>query len=327
MEPIRFRGDHILVLDQRKLPLESVWISVESAEEMARLIQEMALRGAPLIGIAAAYALALEGGKHGLTRLEEMGEKLRSARPTAVNLSWAVSRMLKHARESPATLAEEALRIHEEDRRACARIGELGAALLTPGPLLTHCNTGSLATGGEGTAYAILKEGFRRGKVPHVYVCESRPYLQGARLTAYELREDGIPFALITDSTAGYLMASGKVASVAVGADRVAANGDVANKIGTYALAVLARENGIPFLVAAPTSSLDPLLPTGQSIPIEERNPDEVLQFMGIPIAPAGTRALHPAFDVTPSRYVKAIITENGVLSPPYDLRRSLAAI
>lgn len=343
MEPIRILNDHLLVLDQRKLPQETVWLRIENVPEMARAIRSMALRGAPLIGIAAAYSLALEASRFpqnqsadvSLRRLEDLRSTLADTRPTAVNLSWALARMLNVAREIrdcpefhlQEALQREALRIHDEDKAACSQIGKHGADIVPSGTLLTHCNTGALATGGDGTAYAIIKEAHRRGKLTHVFVCESRPYLQGARLTAYELLADGIPFTLITDSMAGHFMSTGKVNGVVVGADRIAKNGDTANKIGTYSLAVLANENGIPFYVAAPISSIDFSIPTGQEIPIEERDPNEVTRISGVSISPEGTLAAHPAFDVTPARYVTVIVTEKGIANPPFgEQGASLAA-
>ncbi len=308
-----------------------VWIVVHDAIEMTDCIKNMSLRGAPLLGIAAGYGLALEAQKKGktgsalLSHLEDSGKMLGKARPTAVNLAWAIQRMLERARKDSHLgkalgdiLREEALSLHEEDRQACSAIGQWGAQVLPQGNVLTHCNTGALATGGDGTAYSVLKEGFRQGKVTRVFACEARPFLQGARLTAFELKQDKIPFTLITDSMAGYFMWQGKIQAVVVGADRVARNGDVANKIGTYALAVLAHENKIPFFVAAPTSTLDPSLETGQGIPIEERDKKEVVEIMGVSIAPEGIEVAHPAFDISPARYVNAIITEKGIALPPF---------
>lgn len=326
MEALQWKDDCILVLDQRALPARVDWVKIRNAREMADAIRGMVLRGAPLIGIAAAYALALEA-KNGssLSGFKEAAALLLATRPTAVNLTWAISRMMQQAEKTSKdgglpdlALLEEAKKIHEEDRRACAEIAKHGAALLPPGSIvLTHCNTGALATGGDGTAYAIIKAGHREKKIQHVFACESRPYLQGARLTALELKEDGIPFTLITDSMAGHFMAKRKISAVIVGADRIAANGDIANKIGTYSLAVLAKENKIPFIVAAPTSTIDETLATGEEIPLEERSPQEVTHVLGVPVAPPGTPAAHPAFDITPAGYIQAIVTENGVASPP----------
>lgn len=318
MKAIEWRKDSLQLLDQRELPGKTVWLTVRTADEMADLIKKMAVRGAPLIGICAAYALALEARINaGLNHLKEKAETLKKTRPTAVNLMRAIDRMLKaaeRANDLSQALQTEAEKIHDEDRAACARIGKYGAELLNRGPVLTHCNTGGLATGGDGTAYAILKEGCRQGKITEVFACEARPFLQGARLTAFELKEDKIPFRLITDSMAGHFLSTGGMQAVIVGADRIAANGDVANKIGTYALAVLAKENNIPFYAAAPASTFDPSLSTGGEIPIEERNEKEVLFLGGVRIAPEGVKASNPAFDVTPARYIKGIITENGIL-------------
>jgi methylthioribose-1-phosphate isomerase len=324
MKPILWEGKTVRILDQRKLPHSTEWVVVKNAMEMADAIQKMVLRGAPLIGIAAAYGLALEANNtQNLESLEKTAAVLQNARPTAVNLSWAITRVLEKARQAAFekkpirdTVLKEAFTIHEEDRQTCFAIAKNGVPLLPEGSALTYCNTGALATGGIGTAYGILKEGYKAGKISHVFVCESRPFLQGARLTAYELKEDKIPFTLITDATAGYLMRQKKIQVVVVGADRIAENGDTANKIGTYTLAVLAKENSIPFFVAAPTSSFDFSIPTGESIPIEERDPKEVVNIMGVSIAPQETHAVHWAFDITPACYISAIITEKEVLYP-----------
>lgn len=333
MTPIRWEENRLLILNQKKLPGIIEWISISNAKEMGNAIREMNVRGAPLLGIAAAYSLALESQNFKisnpgflLSHLENSAKMLLETRPTAVNLSVSISRILKKAREAlqqgklvASVLREEAKRIHKEDEAACLRMGQLGSDLLPlSGSVLTHCNTGALATGGEGTAYAIIKQGYRRGKVSHVYVCESRPYLQGARLTAFELQQDQIPFTLITDSMAAYFFFQRKIQAVVVGADRIASNGDVVNKIGTYGLAVLAKEHQVPFYVAASTSTLDENFTTGEDIPIEQRSPQEVTQLMGVSIAPQGIQAAHPAFDCTPSGFIQAIITEAGVAVSPY---------
>lgn len=329
--PLLLEENRFLLLNQQKLPHTIEWIPISNARQAGNAIREMNVRGAPLIAITAAYGLALEAKYSKISdplllipHLENAAKILLETRPTAVNLSVAVSRMLKKARETVqqgkplvSELWEEALRIHEEDRQACLHIGRLGAGILPSGAVLTHCNTGALATGGEGTAYAVIKEGYRQGKISRVYVCESRPYLQGARLTAFELQQDQIPFTLITDSMAGHFFFQRKIATVVVGADRIASNGDVVNKIGTYGLAVLAKEHRIPFYVAASTSTLDENFDTGEKIPIEERSAREVTELLGISIAPEGTQAAHPAFDLTPSRLIQAIITETGVAAPP----------
>jgi len=293
----------------------------------------MRVRGAPLIGIAAAYGMAL-AARHietsniddFLAQLRPVAEALAATRPTAVNLSWALKRMILAAEASAdpqaaqEALVAEALRIHQESAAADRRLGEHGAQLIPTGSaVLTHCNTGSLATGGYGTALGVIRTAWEQGKLSQVYASETRPLLQGARLTAWELARDGIPTTLIADGAAGFLMRRrDAIACVIVGADRIAANGDVANKIGTYTLAVLAKEHAIPFYVAAPTSTIDLTTASGDQIPIEERSAEEVTTFAGVAVAPAGIEALNPAFDVTPHRYVSAIITEQGVVREPY---------
>jgi methylthioribose-1-phosphate isomerase len=319
-------------LDQTLLPQQETWVETADYRVIAEAIRRLQVRGAPLIGVAAAYAAALAALEStaadldGLRRdVRSAADDLRATRPTAVNLAWALDRSLRAveratdvpgARES---LIREARLIHEEDIAANLRIGAHGAALITTGAsVLTHCNAGSLATGGYGTALGVLRSAWADGRLRHVYADETRPLLQGARLTAWELQHEGIPFTLIADSAAGSLMRRGLVAAVVTGADRITANGDVANKIGTYQLAVLAKENGIPFYVAAPTSTIDLSLASGDDIPIEERSADEVTFVRGAPVAPEGVEAANPAFDVTPSTYVTAIITENGVARAPY---------
>lgn len=295
---------------------------------VAEAIRRLQVRGAPLIGIAAAYALALVAHQHPhptLTTLGTAADILRATRPTAVNLAWALDRMLTVAQGAPdahalrRALADEACRIHQEDIAANQRIGDAGAALLPPDcTVLTHCNAGSLATGGYGTALGVIRAAHSGGKLRRVYHTETRPLLQGARLTAWELQRDGIPATLIPDSAAGLIISRRLVDAVVVGADSIAANGDVANKIGTYAIALLAREHGVPFYVAAPTSTLDLSLPCGDTIPIEERAAEEVTHVRGLRLAPIGVEAANPAFDVTPGALVSAIITEGGVARPPY---------
>jgi methylthioribose-1-phosphate isomerase len=299
VEPFRFDDGALLVLDQRALPAQERWIRCESPEQVADCIRTLAVRGAPAIGIAAAYGMALADDR------EAAAELLRSTRPTAVNLAWAIDR----CRDAPDPLGA-ARRIHEEQRDADRRLAELGAELFGEGTrALTHCNAGALATGGIGTACGVLRAAWDRGRLAEVWVDETRPLLQGARLTAWELRQAGIPHKVVADSAAGSLMARGQVDRIVVGADRIAANGDVANKVGTYPLAVLADRHGIPFYVAAPLSTIDPATPNGAAIPIEERDPAEVL---------AEGDAFNPAFDVTPAELVTAIVTEAGVLEPPY---------
>jgi methylthioribose-1-phosphate isomerase len=332
-------GGRVRLIDQTRLPREEAYVETSDCRDLARAIREMRVRGAPLIGITAAYALALAAREAAagdrpalMSALREAAEELRATRPTASNLAWALDRMLRvaEAAAGPASAIEaleaEARRIHEEDIDACRRIGAHGAALLPDGvSLLTHCNAGSLATGGYGTALGVVRAAWEQGKLQRVYATETRPLLQGARLTAWELQRDGIPFTLIVDSAAGQLLRRGLAAAVVVGADRIAANGDVANKIGTYALAALARENGVPFYVAAPTSTIDLGTPSGDAIPIEERAAEEVTTLAGVATAPDGIDAANPAFDVTPAQYVTAIVTENGVARPPY--AASLAAL
>jgi methylthioribose-1-phosphate isomerase len=310
-------------LDQTLLPAEEVWRITDDYRVIAEAIRRLEVRGAPLIGIAAAYGLAL-AARAG-NDLNAAAAELRSTRPTAVNLTWALDRCLAAVKGSAPDevsdrLIAEAIAIHEEDIRANHLIGEHGAALLSEGAtVLTHCNAGALATGGYGTALGVITSAHTEGRLRHVYVDETRPLLQGARLTAWELARAGIASTLIPDNAAGWHMRQGLIDAVVTGADRIAANGDVANKIGTYQVAVLARENGIPFHVAAPTSTLDLSLPSGDEIPIERRSADEVTSFSGARTAPEKTEAANPAFDVTPAAYVAAIITENGVARAPYE--------
>ncbi len=325
------------VLDQRQLPGREVYITCKTAAEVAECIRALAVRGAPALGIAAAYgvylaarALAERGaGPDFLARLAAEVEVLRTARPTAVNPSWAVERMLAAARrqegQAPgrvvAALREEALAIHREDEAMNRRLGRLGASLVRDGAtLLTHCNTGALATGGYGTALGVIRAAREEGKRVRVLVTETRPLLQGARLTAWELVREGIPATLITDGMAAHILRRARVDLVLVGADRICANGDVANKIGTYALAVLAREHGVPFYVVAPWTTVDLSLPDGDGVAIEERDPAEVLGFGGLRWAPEGVEVLNPAFDVTPARYITGIVTDRGIAYPPFDL-------
>ncbi len=324
-------GEKLVLLDQTKLPREVVYITCRDHGQVAAAIKEMKVRGAPAIGAAAAYGLVLGAREASLRAnfwdaLLEVAETLRSTRPTAVNLAWALDRMLQKAavfRDNPqeaiAVLTREAAAIALEDVEVNRAIGRYGAPLLPQeGGVLTHCNAGALATVDYGTALGVIRAAVEMGKKIRVFACETRPFLQGARLTAYELQADGIPVTLITDNMAGYVMGRGLVEAVVVGADRVAANGDVANKIGTYSLAILAREHGLPFYVAAPCSTIDLATPDGQGIPIEERAPTEVSQLAGIPIAPEGVDILNPAFDVTPAKYITGIITEKGLIQPPY---------
>lgn len=328
----------VRMIDQRLLPLEFVVLELADPAEVAEAIEDMAIRGAPAIGAAAAFGLALAarqssaGSRQALMAdLERAAALLRATRPTAVNLFWAVDRMLRCARgvgeDGPRAVVEalvaEAQRIADEDVEINRRIGAHGAALVEDGfRILTHCNAGALATVDYGTALAVVRTAHEQGKRIHVWVDETRPRLQGARLTAWELMNEGIPMTLIADNVAGHLLRTGQVDLVVVGSDRTVANGDVANKIGTYKLAVLARENGVPFYAAVPTSTIDLSIEDGDQIPIEERSAEEVTHPGGCQVAPDGVPVLNLAFDVTPHRYVTGIITENGVAYPPF--RRSL---
>ena len=329
------------MIDQTLLPGRLEVLTARSAEQVAEAIAKLRVRGAPAIGEAAAYGLALGAVQElpeseviaadaALSRLGTIAGRLRSTRPTAVNLAWALERLLDVAErhlevgnavaDLPARLLEEAQLIYAEDVAACRAMGELGATLISPGDtLLTHCNAGALATAGIGTALAPIFVAHRSGKGVRVFVDETRPLLQGARLTAWELARAGVPLVLITDNMAGHFMRRAPVNAIFVGADRIAANGDVANKIGTYGLAVLAREHQIPLYVVAPRSTIDLSLPDGDAIPIEERAEDEVTTFAGLRVAPEGVHAANPAFDVTPARYVAAIVTELGIVRPPFD--------
>jgi methylthioribose-1-phosphate isomerase len=329
---IAWLGDRVRILDQTRLPQQEVYLELGSYQDIASAIAELKIRGAPAIGVAVAYAVALgalkiEAGSKGefLTGLRSIGQTLAATRPTAKNLFLAIERMERVANagkdiaQIKKALVSEAIKIHTEEAEATRRLSRLGAELIEDGfTVLTHCNTGALATAGYGTALGVIKQAWEQGKRIMVLATETRPLLQGARLTAWELKKAGIPFALITDSMAGYSMRRGEVSCVIVGADRIAANGDTANKIGTYTLAVLARENGVPFYVAAPTTTIDPSLASGDEIPIEQRRLEEVTHIQGIGIAPEGTPAQNPAFDVTPHRYITAIITEKGIIKAPY---------
>ncbi len=326
-------GVEVHLIDQRVLPSREVFVVCRTHQEMADAIRDMVVRGAPAIGISAAFGIALGAQelesivdpKSFLSEMEKMERVIAATRPTAVNLFWALARMKKIwaeiADEAPRyrtdALFLEAQAIKEDDIERNRKIGSFGQTLLPESAtVLTHCNAGALATGGYGTALGVIRGAVEAGKKIKVYADETRPYLQGARLTAYELSEDNIPVTLITDSMAAMVMAQGKINAVIVGADRIAANGDTANKIGTYGLAVLAKEHGIPFYVAAPFSTIDPATPTGRSIPIEERSSREVTHSGEVQIAPDGISVYNPAFDVTPARYITAIITEKGVFSP-----------
>jgi methylthioribose-1-phosphate isomerase len=327
--PLWWEGDALLLLDQRLLPAEESIVRCTTVEQVAHAIRSMQVRGAPAIGCTAAYGMAIAArvaaarGGDPVAALGAAKELLDAQRPTAINLSWATARVLERARGGgdPASAAlAEAHAIRAEDLAMCHAIGLHGAPLIPErGHVLTHCNAGGLATAGYGTALAPIRTGHEQGRALHVYVDETRPFLQGARLTAWELQRAGIPLTLITDNMAGYFMQRGAIDCVMVGADRIVANGDIANKIGTYSLAVLAHAHRIPFYVAAPSSTVDFALACGEQIPIEERDPAEVTTLGGRQIAPAGVTAANPAFDVTPHRLITAIITERGVVTPPYD--------
>jgi len=316
--PIVWRDDALELLDQTRLPHEEHWLRCTTPGEVADAIRRLAVRGAPAIGVAAAYGVVL--GMRSGESFAAVSEMLVATRPTAVNLRWALDRMGEVADGGEDALVDRAHAIARAQDEADVRMAEHGAALIGKGErLLTHCNTGALATAGRGTAGGVIEAGFRAGRVAHVWVDETRPLLQGARLTAWELQRAGVPFQVVPDASAGALMARGLVDRVVVGADRIAANGDVANKIGTYTVAALAARHGVPFHVAAPISTIDPDTPTGDEIEIEERPGDEVTSVFGVPVAPAGTDALNMAFDVTPHELVTSIVTENGVLEPPYE--------
>ena len=312
--PLRWDGNSLFLLDQRLLPREEKWVEYTTASGVAEAIKTMVVRGAPAIGVAAAFgmALAAKGGED----LDQAAEILKASRPTAVNLAWAVDRML--SRRDGDLLAEAEV-INREDLASCMAIGRHGATLLgATSTVLTHCNAGALATAGYGTALGVIRAAIEGGKKVAVFADETRPYLQGARLTAWELQKDGIDVTLITDNMSGHFFQEGKFDAVVVGADRIAANGDAANKIGTYTLAVLANAHGVPFYVAAPVSTIDVNCATGKDIPIEERSAQEVVDIFGSRVAPEGINVRHPAFDVTPARLITAIITEQGVLRAPY---------
>lgn len=325
----------VRLLDQTRLPTEEVYVECRDAAAVAHAIRSMQIRGAPAIGVAGAMGLALAAQSIQARTFDEFhkelsrcGEMLHATRPTAVNLAWGIGRMLHSAErhqhlaigELVRTLIREAQQILEEDIQDNRAIGEYGRGLIPDGAaVLTHCNAGALATAGYGTALGVIRAAHAAGTKLSVWAGETRPFLQGARLTAWELQQDGIPVTLITDNMAGHLMQRGEIDLVIVGADRIARNGDVANKIGTYALAVLAQAHNLPFYVAAPLSTMDLALRSGEAIPIEERNPEEVTRWAGIRTAPVGVRARNPVFDMTPHRYITALITNRGVVRPPYD--------
>src|SRR5918993_4793340 len=344
---IDWQGDVIVMVDQRKLPGHEVYVRCRSAQEVARAIRTMVIRGAPAIGVAAAMGIALgmrrnaaRGTRQYAVELQKICDMMAATRPTAVNLFWAIDRMKRafaagaQAGESPMELADrlerEARLIHDEDVASCRAMGRFGAAVVPDGArVLTHCNAGALATAGYGSALGVIRAAVEEGKKIAVFADETRPFLQGSRLTAWELVRDGINTTVITESMAGPLMRAGEVDLVVVGADRIAANGDTANKIGTYTVAVLAHEHKVPFYVAAPLSTLDLSTPDGEHIPIEERDRREISHLGSSRLTPVGARIRNPAFDVTPHRYIAGIITEKGIFQPPYaeSLKRAFATV
>jgi methylthioribose-1-phosphate isomerase len=326
VETIQWTEDGVVMIDQTRLPRQEVYVTCRTYGEVADAIRSMVIRGAPAIGVAAAMGVAL-GVLRSDDRFEDICDTLARTRPTAVNLFWAIDRMKRlyeslrglPIEEIRARLVSEAQQIRLEDIAINEAIGQHGAPLVPDGKtILTHCNAGALATAGYGTALGVVRAAVASGKKVDVFADETRPFLQGARLTVWELQQDGIAATLITDNMAGHFLKSGRIGCVVVGADRIAANGDVANKVGTYSVAVLAKENGVPFFVAAPISTLDLTLASGDEIPIEQRAAWEVTHVFGVQVAPDQTRVENPAFDVTPNRYVSAIITERGVARAPY---------
>jgi methylthioribose-1-phosphate isomerase len=343
IQTLEWTDDGVRFLDQTKLPTEEVYVTCKTHEQVADVIRDMVVRGAPAIGVAAAMGIALgvnnskaESVADLKRDFDEICDLIGKTRPTAVNLFWAIRRMqekFERVRIRPITqikrdLIEEAQRMHAEDIAANQAMGRHGATLMpAEGGVLTHCNAGALATAGYGTALGVIRAAVEQGKKIHVYADETRPFLQGSRLTAWELMKDGIATTVISDNMAGAMMKEGKIKAIVVGADRIAANGDVANKIGTYTVAILAREHNIPFYVAAPISTVDLACPDGSYIPIEQRNPKEVTHIAGKQMVPEGVGVENPAFDVTPAKYIAAIVTERGIARAPYDESlRSLAA-
>ncbi|MBD9467487.1 S-methyl-5-thioribose-1-phosphate isomerase [Pseudoxanthomonas sp. PXM01] len=337
IRPIRWTGTALELLDQRKLPFVVEYLACTTSDEVAAAIHDLAVRGAPAIGIAAAWGVVLASREvlaatpaEALEKLEPALQRLNDARPTAVNLAWALARMRAALRTAGSdwrgVLELEALAIAEEDLAANRHMGELGAALIAEGSgVLTHCNTGSLATAGFGTALGVIRAGVAQGRIGKVYAGETRPWQQGARLTAWELQQDGIPATLIADSAASHLMKTGAVQWVVVGADRICANGDTANKIGTYQLAIAARHHGAKFMVVAPSSTVDMATPNGEAIHIEERDPAELLGIGGTRVVADGVAAWNPVFDVTPASLIDAIVTEKGVIEQPDEARMRAA--
>jgi methylthioribose-1-phosphate isomerase len=332
-KPVMWQDDAVSLLDQRRLPQQHQYNQYRTAAEVATAIRDMVVRGAPAIGITAAYAIVLaarqryaESATDWRSLIESDLQQLAASRPTAVNLFWAIERMRHRLRDIEGdpvdTLLQEAKAIHAEDIAANLKMGEFGASLIDKGSsVLTHCNAGALATGGHGTALGVIRSAHADGKLANVYADETRPWLQGARLTAWELLQDQIPVTLVAEGAAAWLMKQGKVQWVIVGSDRIVANGDVANKIGTYSLAVLARQHGVRFMVAAPTSTIDMAINDGADIPIEQRDADELLCCGGQRIAAEGAGAWNPVFDVTPAELVDAIVTERGIIEKPDSTR------
>jgi methylthioribose-1-phosphate isomerase len=331
MKAIEWLGDRVKLLDQTQLPRKEAYLELKDYQDIASAITELKIRGAPAIGIAVGYGIALgalrikaKAADDFRRELKAVSRALAATRPTARNLFRALDRMEKVAEKGEnvegikKALIDEAIAIHEEEAEATLKLSQLGAELIKNGStVLTHCNTGPLATAGYGTALGVIRKAHEEGKKLKVIATETRPLLQGARITAWELKKLNIPFTLITDSMAGYFMSQGEIDCVIVGADRIAANGDTANKIGTYTLAVLAKEHAVPFYVAAPLTTIDPALKSGDEIPIEQRSPDEVTHIQGAAIAPEGIEAANPAFDVTPNQYITAIVTEGGIIRQP----------
>ena len=331
-KPVEWLKNRVRILDQTRLPAEEVYLELTDYRDMASAIKELKVRGAPAIGVAGAYGVVLgalgieaDSKKEFLEKFQDVCETLKTARPTAKNLPRAVERMekavddIENTTDIKSALVKEAIKIHDEEIEATRKLSMAGAELIKDGfSILTHCNAGPLATTGYGTALGVVLYASEQGKKIKVFADETRPLLQGARLTTWELKKAGIPVTLITDSMAGYLMSRRQIDCVIVGADRIAANGDTANKIGTYTVAVLAKENGVPFYVAAPMTTIDPELASGEGIPIEERRGEEVSHIRGVAIAPEGIDVFNPAFDVTPHQYITAIITENGIMREPY---------
>jgi len=334
IQTLEWTDKGVVFIDQTKLPTEEVYVTCTTHQQVADVIRNMVVRGAPAIGVSAAMGIALgvknskaENGADLKKDFDEICETIRQTRPTAVNLFWAIRRMqekfqkirIRPIPQIKQDLIEESQRMHAEDIAANQAMGRHGATLMpSSGGVLTHCNAGALATAGYGTALGVIRAAVEAGKKIHVYADETRPFLQGSRLTAWELMKDGIPTTVIADNMAGVMMQQGKIGAIVVGADRIAANGDVANKIGTYTVAILAKEHGIPFYVAAPISTVDLATPDGSKIPIEQRNVKEVTHIAGKQMTPDGVEIENPAFDVTPAKYIAAIITERGIARAPY---------